>query len=174
MLGRSERLDPLHAALINGISSHVFDYDDTHLRTMIHPAGPVASRGARLRRTSQGVRAGTSSTRWCSASRSNAGSATRSIPAHYDIGWHITGTAGVFGAAAAVGKLLGLDTSAWPGRSAWPPAQPVGLREMFGTMTKSFHPGRAAQNGMTAALLAERGFTSSNRRWRPSAAGPMC
>ena len=43
VLGRGERLDPLHAALINGISSHVFDFDDTHLRTVIHPAGPVAS-----------------------------------------------------------------------------------------------------------------------------------
>ncbi len=43
VLGRSERLDVLHTALINGISSHIFDYDDTHLRTIIHPAGPVAS-----------------------------------------------------------------------------------------------------------------------------------
>src|SRR5208282_1243246 len=43
VLGRGERLDALHAALINGISSHVFDFDDTHLRTVIHPAGPVAS-----------------------------------------------------------------------------------------------------------------------------------
>jgi 2-methylcitrate dehydratase PrpD len=41
--------------------------------------------------------------------------------------------------------------------------QPVGLREMFGTMTKSFHPGRAAQNGMTAALLAQQGYTSSEQ-----------
>ena len=43
VLGRSERLDILHAALINGISSHVFDFDDTHLKTVIHPAGPVVS-----------------------------------------------------------------------------------------------------------------------------------
>ena len=52
--------------------------------------------------------------------------------------------------------------------------QPVGLREMFGTMTKSFHPGRAAQNGLTAALLAARNFTSASRASRARAAGPTC
>jgi 2-methylcitrate dehydratase PrpD len=85
------------------------------------------------------------------------------FPAHYDVGWHITGTTGVFGAAAAVGKLLGLDAQ----RMAWAfglaATQPVGLRDMFGTMTKSFHPGRAAQNGFTAALLAQKGYTSSEQ-----------
>jgi 2-methylcitrate dehydratase PrpD len=84
-------------------------------------------------------------------------------PAHYDVGWHITGTVGPFGAAAAVGKLLHLteDQMVWAlGLAA---VQPVGLREMFGTMTKSFHPGRAAQNGFTAALLAAQNFTSSNQ-----------
>ncbi len=162
VLGRGDRLDALHAALINGISSHVFDFDDTHLRTVIHPAGPVASallafaehrpvRGADfINALVLGVEV-----------ECRIGNAV--FPAHYDIGWHITGTAGVFGAAAAVAKLLRLD----PQRMAWAfglaASQPVGLREMFGSMTKSFHPGRAAQNGMTAALLAERGYTSSAR-----------
>jgi 2-methylcitrate dehydratase PrpD len=85
------------------------------------------------------------------------------FPEHYDIGWHITGTAGVFGAAAAIGKLLGLDAQ----RTAWAlgiaATQSSGLREMFGSMCKSLHPGRAAQGGMTAALLAANGFTSSER-----------
>jgi 2-methylcitrate dehydratase PrpD len=162
ILGRGERLDALHAALINGISSHVFDFDDTHLRTLIHPGGPVASallafaeyrpvRGTDfLNALVLGVEA-----------ECRIGNAV--FPAHYDIGWHITGTTGVFGAAAAVGKLLGLDAQ----RMAWAfglaASQPVGLREMFGSMTKSFHPGRAAQNGMTAALLAARGYTSSTK-----------
>ncbi len=43
ILGREEKVDIMHAALLNGISSHVFDFDDTHLKTIIHPAGPVAS-----------------------------------------------------------------------------------------------------------------------------------
>ncbi len=162
VLGRSERVDPLLAALVNGISSHVFDFDDTHLRTVIHPGGPVASAllafaesrhvsGAEfLNALVLGVEA-----------ECRIGNAV--FPAHYDIGWHITGTVGAFGAAVAVGKLLGLDAE----RMAWAlgiaASQPVGLREMFGSMTKSFHPGRAAQNGMTAALLAAHGYTSSER-----------
>ena len=84
-------------------------------------------------------------------------------PAHYDIGWHITGTAGVFGSAAAAGKILGLSEQQMVWALGLAATQPVGLREMFGTMTKSFHPGRAAQNGLTAALLASRNFTSSNQ-----------
>jgi 2-methylcitrate dehydratase PrpD len=160
ILGRSERLDVLHAALINGISSHVFDFDDTHLRTVIHPAGPVAS--AILAYSERCVVRGPDFINALVLGveiECRIGNAV--FPAHYDIGWHITGTCGVFGAAAAVGKLLNLDAE----RMAWAfgiaASQPVGLREMFGSMTKSFHPGRAAQNGMTAALLAAQGFTSS-------------
>jgi len=83
-------------------------------------------------------------------------------PAHYDRGWHITGTAGVFGAAAACGKLLGLSETQMVWALGLAAAQPVGLREMFGSMTKSFHPGRAAQNGFTAAVLAAKNFTSTD------------
>jgi 2-methylcitrate dehydratase PrpD len=83
-------------------------------------------------------------------------------PAHYDAGWHITGTTGVFGAAAAAGKLLELNEQQMTWALSLAAAQPVGLREMFGTMTKSFHPGRAAQNGMTAAFLALGNYTSSD------------
>jgi 2-methylcitrate dehydratase PrpD len=162
VLGRTQRFDILNAALLNGISSHVFDFDDTHLKTVIHPAGPVASAILALAEYQQ-----TSGRDFLNAlvlgveAECRIGGAV--YPAHYDIGWHITGTAGVFGAAAAAGKLLRLD----PQRMAWAlglaATQPVGLREMFGTMTKSFHPGRAAQNGLSAALLASHGYTSSER-----------
>jgi 2-methylcitrate dehydratase PrpD len=84
-------------------------------------------------------------------------------PAHYKTGWHITGTAGVFGSAAAAGRLLGLSEQQMCWALGLAAAQPVGLQEMFGSMTKSFHPGRAAQNGLTAALLARAGYTSSER-----------
>jgi 2-methylcitrate dehydratase PrpD len=84
-------------------------------------------------------------------------------PWHYDRGYHITGTAGVFGAAAAAGKILGLDEMRMRWALGIAATQSAGLREMFGTMCKSFHPGRAAQNGLTAALLASKGFTSSDR-----------
>jgi 2-methylcitrate dehydratase PrpD len=162
VLGRRERLDVLHASLMNGISSHVFDFDDTHLKTIIHPAGPVASailalseyRPVSGRDFLHALILG-------AEVECRIGNAV--YPAHYDAGWHITGTTGVFGAAAAVGKLLGLNEQQMIWALGLAATQPVGLKEMFGTMTKSFHPGRAAQNGLTSALLAARGFTSSNQ-----------
>lgn len=160
VLGRPERLDVLHAALLNGISSHVLDYDDTHLKTIIHPAGPVASAAlavAELKNLSGaellhalilGIEV-----------ECRIGNSV--YPEHYDAGWHITGTTGVFGAAAAVGKLLNLDAQKMTWALSLAATQSSNLREMFGTMTKSFHPGRAAQNGATAAFLAQAGFDSA-------------
>lgn len=161
LIGRSERTDPLLASLINGISAHVHDYDDTTPGNYVHPSAPVASAlfayasvtpvsGAEfLHAFVLGFEATT-----------RVGNAV--YPAHYDAGWHITGTAGVFGAAAAIGRLLGLgkDQMTWAlGLAA---TQASGLREMFGTMGKAFHPGRAAQNGYAAALMAESGFTAAS------------
>jgi 2-methylcitrate dehydratase PrpD len=160
VLGRRERLDILHASLMNGISSHVFDFDDTHLKTVIHPAGPVVSALLALaeHRPMSGRDFLTSMVVGIET-ECRIGNAV--YPAHYDRGWHITGTAGVFGAAAACGRSLGLSEQQMVWALGLAATQPVGLREMFGTMTKSFHPGRAAQNGLTAALLASRGFTST-------------
>jgi len=161
IVGRRERMDVLHAALMNGISSHVFDFDDTHLKTVIHPAGPVVSailalsehRPATGRDFLNALVVGVEV-------ECRIGNAV--YPAHYDRGWHITGTAGVFGAAAASGRLLGLSEQQMVWALGLAATQPVGLREMFGSMTKSFHPGRAAQNGLTAALLASKNFTSTD------------
>lgn len=162
VLGRKERLDVLNAALMNGISSHIFDYDDTDLRTIVHPAGPVApallglaehqpfSGADFLHALIVGVEV-------------ECRIANAVWPQHYDIGWHITGTVGPFGAAAAAGKILRLTEQQMVWALGLAATQPVGLREMFGTMTKSFHPGRASQNGLTAALLAQQNFTSSDQ-----------
>lgn len=162
VLGRVERLDPAHAALVNGISSHVLDYDDTHLKTVIHPAGPVASAIMALaeQRPVSGADFLTALIVGCEVA-CRIGNCI--YPDHYTRGWHITGTTGVFGAAAAVGKLIGLDTQKMCWAFGLAASQSSGLREMFGTMTKSFHPGRAAQNGMMSALLAEAGYDSSER-----------
>lgn len=162
VLGRGERLDPLHAALLNGITSHVLDYDDTHLKTIIHPAGPVASALLAVAETRP-----VSGEEFLNAlivgieTECRIGNAV--YPDHYDRGWHITGTAGVFGAAAAVGRLLGLDVQKMTWALGIAATQSSGFREMFGTMCKSFHPGRAAQNGAMAAFLADAGFDSSER-----------
>jgi 2-methylcitrate dehydratase PrpD len=162
LLGRKERADIFSAALLNGISSHVLDFDDTHLRTIIHPAGPVVSAILALAEY-QAVSGGDFLNAMVLGIEAECRIGNAVYPAHYDAGWHITGTAGVFGAAAAAGKLLGLTEQQMVWALSLAAAQPVGLREMFGTMTKSFHPGRAAQNGLTAAFLASRNYTSSDR-----------
>jgi 2-methylcitrate dehydratase PrpD len=161
VLGRRERFDILHAALVNGISSHVLDFDDTHARA-IHPSAPVLPALLALaewkRLTGRqlvhafvmGVEA-----------EERVGLSV--FPEHYDVGWHITGTAGVFGAAAACGIVLGLNARQMAWALGIAATQSAGLREMFGSMCKSLHPGRAAQNGLTAALLAARDFTSSEQ-----------
>jgi len=160
LLGRSERMDVLHAALLNGISSHVLDFDDTHAQTTIHPAAPVAPAILALAEFRP-----VSGENFIEAlvigveTECRIGKAV--VPAHYDRGWHITGTVGVFGGAAAAGKLLGLDEQQMCWALGLAATQPVGLIEMFGSMTKSFHPGRAAQNGLAAAFLAGKGFTAS-------------
>jgi 2-methylcitrate dehydratase PrpD len=161
LLGRHEKLDILNASLINGVSSHIFDYDDTHLKTIIHPAGPVASAILALAQHKK-----VSGTDFLHAlllgveTECRIGNAV--FPSHYEMGWHITGSCGVFGSAAACGRLLGLSEQQMVWALGIAASQPVGLKVQFGSMTKSFHAGRAAQNGMTAALLAAQNFTSDN------------
>ena len=152
LFGRGERFDIMNAAFINGVSSHIFDYDDTHLKTVIHPAGPVAS--AILAYAEMHPVSGKD---FLNAlvlgveTECRIGNAV--YPNHYDVGWHITGTAGVFGGAAAVGKLMGLNERQLVWALGLAASQPVGLRESFGSMNKSFNPGRAASNGLFAAIL---------------------
>lgn len=162
VLGRSERLDMASAALVNGITSHTFDFDDTHLKTIIHPAGPVASavlalaehRGLSGREVLDALVLGIDVA--C-----RVGNAM--YPDHYDRGWHITGSTGTLGAAAGCARLLGLDQRQTTMALGIAASQPVGLREQFGTMTKPFHPGGAARAGLMSALLASQGFTASER-----------
>lgn len=162
VIGRNERLDALHAALMNGISSHVLDYDDTHLKTIIHPAGPVASAILALAEV-QPVSGYDFLTAMILGIEAECRIGNAVYPHHYDRGWHITGTTGVFGAAIAAGKLMGLSREQMRWAMGIAGTQSSGFREQFGTMTKSFHPGRAAQNGLAAAFLAQAGFDSSNR-----------
>src|SRR5260221_3992816 len=162
LLGRGERMDVLHAALVNCISSHVLDFDDTHLKTVIHPAGPVASAILALAET-RPVSGRDFLHALVLGAEVECRISNAVYPAHYDRGWHITGTTGVFGAAAAVGRVLGLNDQQMTWALGIAATQSSGLREMFGTMCKSFHPCRAAQNGAAAAFLAKAGFDSSER-----------
>ncbi|MCC7485704.1 MAG: MmgE/PrpD family protein [Burkholderiales bacterium] len=162
VLGRGERLDAMLAALVNGASSHVFDFDDTHLKTVIHPSGPVASAILALAEKMP-VRGDAFLHAFVLGVEAECRIGNAVYPEHYDTGWHITATAGVFGAAAAAGRLLGLSEQQMVWALGIAATQSSGLREMFGTMAKPMHPGFAARNGMLAALLAARDFTSSNR-----------
>ena len=162
VLGRRERFDSLHAALLNGIGSHVLEYDDTLPKNYIHPSVPVAS--ALFAYASANPLSGRDLVHAFILGfevESRIGNAV--YPAHYEAGWHITSTTGVFGAAAATGKVLGLTTRQMIWAFGLAATQAAGIREMFGSMAKSFQPGRAAQNGYTAALLARADFTAGER-----------
>jgi 2-methylcitrate dehydratase PrpD len=160
VLGRRERVDMASAALVNGITSHTFDFDDTHLNTIIHPAGPVASAVLAL-----AEHAGSTGREVIDALVLGIDVSCRvgnmMYPEHYDRGWHITGSTGVLGAAAACSRLLKLDAQQTQMALGIAASQPVGMREQFGTMTKPFHPGGAARAGLMSALLASHGYTAS-------------
>ena len=162
ILGRPERFDALNAAFINGVGSHVLDFDDTHLVTNVHASGPIASvllAYAEMKPISgkefmNAFYLGVELT----IRLSNA-----LAPDHADIGWHVSGTHPTIGAAAAVGRLMRLTEQQMIWALGLAASQPVGFRDSFGSMNKSFNPGRAASNGLFSALLAQKNFTSSNQ-----------
>src|SRR5436305_11208622 len=144
ILGRADKVDMAGAALVNGITSHTFDFDDTHLKTVIHPAGPVASALLALAETTHA-----SGRELIDALVLGVDVECRigncMYPQHYDRGWHITGSTGTLGAAAACARLLKLDERRTMMAIGIAASQPIGMREQFGTMTKPFHPGGAAR-----------------------------
>ena len=160
VLGRSDKIDMASAALVNGITSHTFDFDDTHLKTIIHPAGPVASAVLAM-----AEHMGHTGREVIDALVIGIDVACRvgnaMYPNHYDRGWHITGSTGTLGAAAACARLLKLDVEKTAMALGIAASQPIGMREQFGTMTKPFHPGAAARAGLMSALLASQGYTAS-------------
>jgi 2-methylcitrate dehydratase PrpD len=161
VFGRSERYDILTAAFLNGVSSHVLDFDDTHEKA-VHPSAPVYPAILALGEWRQ-LSGRDFLHAFILGVEVECRIALSVFPEHYETGWHVTGTAGVFGAAAAAGKLLGLNEQQMTWALGIAATQSAGLREMFGSMCKSFHPGAAARNGLSAALLAANGYTSSER-----------
>lgn len=157
LIGRAERADALTAAFINAAAANVHDFDDTHLRTVIHPTAPVApallalaecrpmSGKDLLHALALGIE--------FTCRIGNAVS-----PGHYARGWHITATCGVFGAALAVGKCLGQTDRqlTWSMGSA--SAQASGLVETLGFMAKSVGVGGSARGGLLAGLLGEKNY----------------
>src|SRR5438067_11798186 len=159
VIGHKARLPALSAALVNGAIGHALDYDDVNLAMPGHPSvailpGLLALAELRLSSGREVIAAFVAG--YETACR--IGSALR--PGHYNLGFHSTGTVGAFDAAAACARLLGLDAEATAVAFGIAGTQAAGLKSQFGTMCKPFHAGKAAQNGLLAARLAARGFSS--------------
>ena len=156
--GHGFKTNVMNAALVNGAMAHALDYDDTHGEASGHPSAPL-------------IPALLSIAEWKGLSGKSALEAfllgfeveTRIGMGmggkHYDRGWHSTSTFGRFGAAVAAGKLLGLSLPQMTRAMGLAGTQAAGVRLVFGTMTKPFHPGKAAFDGVLSAILAQREFT---------------
>jgi 2-methylcitrate dehydratase PrpD len=155
--GLARTLDSYWGALAIGTAAHLDDFDDTHLATVIHPgASSLATVLSVVPETAPtGAAFLGAFTAGCEA-QLRIGCAIS--PSHYDHGWHITGTCGVFGAAVAAAALLGLDEEATARALSLAATMTAGHREAFGTMTKPLHAGKAAANGVLAARLAAAGL----------------
>jgi 2-methylcitrate dehydratase PrpD len=162
VLGRDWETGMLPAVLTNGFSAHVLDYDDTYNpgRTTVHGSAPVwpVVVGLGEQETVTGSEALAA---FVAGFETEIRVALAAGPAHYEAGWHVTGTVGHFGAAAAAASLLGLDPDAVANALGAAGTQAAGLKGVYGSMGKALHPGKAAMDGLLAALLAREGFTAS-------------
>ena len=160
VFGRKLRLGLTDAPLANGQMGHVLDYDDTHMGgVVLHTSSPVLAALFAL-----AERAPVSGADFMLAYAVGFEAGVRSgrtAPGHHKGGWHLTGTLGTIAAGAACGKLLKLDRQRLTYALGIAATQAAGMQQNRGTMGKSFHAGKAASNGVLAALLAERGFDST-------------
>jgi 2-methylcitrate dehydratase PrpD len=160
VLGRKLKLGLLDAPLANGQMGHVLDYDDTHMGgVVLHTSSSVLAALFAL-----AERAPVSGEQFMLAYATGfeAGvRAGRTAPGHHKGGWHLTGTLGSIAAGVAGGKMLGLDAQKLTYAMGIAATQAGGMQQNRGTMCKSLHAGKAASNGVLAALLAERGFDST-------------
>jgi 2-methylcitrate dehydratase PrpD len=148
------------AALVNGAAGHALDYDDTHSLMSGHPTVPVLP--AALALAEDLDRSGAELlAAFVAGVEVECRLAAGIGPSHYAKGWHVTSTMGVFGATAAASHLLGLDAEQFGRAMGFAASQASGLKANFGTMTKPFHAGQAAERGLLAARLAQRGFTAN-------------
>lgn len=162
LLGRARRADVLHAALINCFGSSVHAFDDTHEQAVVHPSGPVAAAALAIseRKSVAGAEfllafaLGVEAV--CRLSK-----AISVPPAKGAFAWSQTGITAGIGAAVAAGKLLDLDSARMRNAIGIALSQASGFRAMFGSMCSSLMTAHGAQTGLRAAILAERGFTSS-------------
>ena len=158
-----------HAALANGASGHAMDYDDTQLSTtpdrvfglLTHPTVPVLAAALAVAERLN-VSGRTFLEAFLIGFEVECKVAEAIKPDHYLHGFHSTGTIGTFGAVASAARLLKLPPGQLPHALGIAASMSSGIRVNFGSMTKPLHAGRAAENGVTAAELASRGFTAGD------------
>ncbi|MBI4200038.1 MAG: MmgE/PrpD family protein [Chloroflexi bacterium] len=165
VLGTSLTTSASLAALANGVAGHADDYDDTQLSSspdrtyglLTHPTVPALAATLAV-----GQQVGATGreflTALCAGSEVECKMAEAIDPSHYLRGFHTTGTIGIFAAAAGAAKLLGLSPEQTRHALGIAASKSAGIRVNFGTMTKPYHAGAAAENGVTAALLAKLGY----------------
>ncbi|MBW8268343.1 MmgE/PrpD family protein [Caldovatus aquaticus] len=159
-IGRPERLDPMAASFVNAMAANLLDYDDTHLDTVIHPTAPVAPPVLALAEA-RGLSGAAALHAFLLGAEVACRLGNAVSPGHYARGWHITATCGVFGAAAACARLLGLS-----GAQSWSAlgiaaSQAAGVVESLPSAAKNVGVGNAARNGLFAALLAQQGYAAA-------------
>jgi 2-methylcitrate dehydratase PrpD len=162
VVGSPVRVGVLLAAVANGVAAHVYDYDDTFNpgHTTVHgsaPVWPAVLAAAELTPTDGRTALAAFVGGFEVACRVGLAAGRE----HYDAGWHVTGTVGHLGAAAAAGRVLGLPADAMVAALGTGATQAAGLKNVYGSMGKSLHPGKAASDGVLAAVLTRSGFTSS-------------
>lgn len=158
IIGTTGKTTALWAALVNGVAGHALDFDDTSQIMYGHPTVPVLPAALAVAEM-QGRGGSDLLVAYVVGVEVATKLAYGMNPAHYKLGWHSTCTLGTMGATAAAAKLLGLEGEKLLWALALGASQAGGLQQNFGTMGKPFHAGKAAQNGLMAALLAQRGFT---------------
>jgi len=162
VIGHSEPMDALCASFLNAISANLLDFDDTHPQTIIHPAAPVAAPILALAETRKlcGRDVLTAFVLGVDVECRIGNSVS---PHHYARGWHITSTCGIFGAAAACAKLLGLPAEGIANAIGVAASQSAGNVENLPSAAKNVSVGNSARNGLFAALLAQQGYEAAPR-----------
>lgn len=162
VIGHSEPMDALCASFLNAISANLLDFDDTHPETIIHPAAPVAAPVLALAET-RGLSGRDVLTAFILGVDVECRIGNAVSPHHYARGWHITSTCGIFGAAAACAKLLGLPVEGIANAIGIAASQSAGNVENLPSAAKNVSVGNAARNGLFAALLAQQGYEAAPR-----------
>ncbi|HYZ17385.1 MAG TPA: MmgE/PrpD family protein [Candidatus Acidoferrum sp.] len=166
--GRRDELAAPLVAFVLGVRGHVLDYDDTQLATrpesvyglLTHPSVPVFAAALAMGAAS-GANGAEVFAAFVAGTEAECRISDAIDPRHYQDGFHSSGTVGTLGATLAAARVLQLDEATTRVALGIGASSAAGLRENFGTMTKSLHVGRAAQHGVEAAYLARAGWTAA-------------